>query len=59
MKRCIKGGFLVLGGVVGVVGMIIACLLYTSTGIVISISFQKVYDTPHAKACADCDYKSF
>ena len=24
MKRCIKGGFLVLGGVVGVVGMIIA-----------------------------------
>lgn len=23
MKRCIKGGFLVLGGVVGVVGMII------------------------------------
>lgn len=30
-----------------------------STGIVISISFQKVYDTPHAKTCADCDYKSF
>lgn len=30
-----------------------------SAGIVISISFQKVYDTPHAKACADCDYKSF
>ena len=30
-----------------------------SAGIVISISFQKVYDTPHAKTCADCDYKSF
>ena len=26
MKRCIKGGFLVLGGVVGVVGMIIAAM---------------------------------
>ena len=26
MKRCIKGGFLVLGGVVGVVGMIISIL---------------------------------
>lgn len=26
MKRCIKGGFLVLSGVVGVVGMIIAAM---------------------------------
>ena len=33
--------------------------LALSAGIVISISFQKVYDTPHAKTCADCDYKSF
>ena len=30
-----------------------------SAGIVIPISFQKVYDTPHAKTCTDCDYKSF
>ena len=35
------------------------CSLALSTGIVVSISFQKVYDTPHAKTCADCDYKSF
>ena len=33
--------------------------LRTCRTIVVSISFQKVYDTPHAKTCADCDYKSF
>ena len=26
-------------------------------GVIIAVAFKQVYYTPHAKACADCNYK--
>ena len=49
----------IVAAVIGIYCSVTLWYMSISAGIVVSISFQKVYDTPHAKTCADCDYKSF